>query len=123
MEISRELAARILKYLDTHKSWYFPFRVMGRAGEDGHVHTFFLQENLQHLDTDTTRLLAKGFVEKITGESLEEYIAGQAKVYRVYWQEGLWESEDVEVFGLNEFIGGKAEAYEDCLEMMRRLGV
>ncbi|MEI6345925.1 MAG: hypothetical protein WCO79_01710 [bacterium] len=75
MEISRELAITILNYLDTHKSWYFPFRVMGRVGADGHIHTFFLQENLQHLDTDTTRLLAKGFIEKITGESLEEYIA------------------------------------------------
>ncbi len=63
---------------------------MGRAGEDGHVHPFFLQENLQHLDTDTTRLLAKGFIEKITGESLEEYIAGQAKVYRAHWKSEVY---------------------------------
>lgn len=44
----------------------------------------------------------------------------QAKEYRAYWKEDLWESEDSEVFGFNEFIGGKAEAYEDCLEMVRR---
>lgn len=96
---------------------------MGRVGTDGHIHTFFLQENLQHLDTDTTRLLAKGFIEKITGESLGEYIAGQAKECRAHWKEELWESEDSEAFGFNEFIGGKAEAYEDCVEVMGRFGV
>lgn len=40
--------------------------------------------------------------------------------YRKYWKEGLWDSEDSEEFGLNEFIGGKAEAYEDCVQIIKQ---
>jgi hypothetical protein len=40
--------------------------------------------------------------------------------YRKYWKEGLWESKDIEEFGLNEFIGGKAEAYEDCVQIIKQ---
>lgn len=50
---------------------------------------------------------------------LELHIEMLAKNYREDWKEELWESEDSEEFGLNEFIGGKAEAYEDCLEIIK----
>ncbi|MDP2642682.1 MAG: hypothetical protein Q8P62_02470 [Candidatus Peregrinibacteria bacterium] len=53
-------------------------------------------------------------------ESLEAQVAELAKNYREEWKEELWESEDIEVFGFNEFIGGKAEGYEDCLEIIKK---
>ena len=118
MKISRELALKILKYLDENRRLYFPFQVMSRdcLDESGNfieieprewkvilknkrLINFELWENLQNLHEDTVILMAKGFLEKITGESLEKHI---------------------ELFGLNEFIGGKADAYEDCLELIRR---
>ena len=90
MDISRELAIKILKYLDEHKDFYFPFLVMNQEytpedddfveiepyewemiAEDDIYQTFQLWENLKNLDTDTTKLLAKGFIEKITGEPNE----------------------------------------------------
>lgn len=33
--------------------------------------TFQLWENLQNIKKDTTHLMAKGFIEEITGESIE----------------------------------------------------
>jgi hypothetical protein len=86
---------------------------------DGKYQTFELWENLQKLYPETLQLMAKGFLERITGESLEKHIAILAKNYRKEWKEELWESEDIEEFGLNEFIGGKADAYEECLELIR----
>lgn len=50
---------------------------------------------------------------------LEKQIAELAKKYKDDWKEELWESEDIEEYGLNEFIGGKAEAYEDCLVLIK----
>ena len=84
MEISRELAIRILKYCDEHKEFYFPFLVMCREyteedddfveieaneweiiQEDEKYQTFELWENLQNLDEETLRLMSKGFIEEI----------------------------------------------------------
>lgn len=139
MKISKELAIKILKYLDQHKNFYFPFLVMCKEytkededfveiepdewkmiASDDKYKTFELWEDLQNLYEDTIQLMAKGFLEKITGESLEAHIAELAKNYRKDWKEELWESEDIEEFGLNEFIGGKADAYEECLEMIKK---
>ena len=84
MDISRELATKILKYLDEHKDFYFPFLVMNQEytpeddyfvetepneweviAEDSIYQTFQLWENLQHLDKQTLQLMAKGFLEEI----------------------------------------------------------
>ena len=51
---------------------------------------------------------------------LEKEIATLAKNYRADWKEDLWESERIEEYGLNEFIGGKADAYEDCLDLIKK---
>lgn len=87
MDINRELAITILRYLDEHKDFYFPFLVMNQEyspedddfveiesnewkmieGDDNYQ-TFQLWENLQDLDVDTTKLLAKGFIDKILEE-------------------------------------------------------
>ncbi len=47
-------------------------------------------------------------------------ISALATEYRKNWKEELWNSEDSEEFGLNEFIGGKAEAFEECLKILKR---
>ncbi len=85
MKITRALAIKILKYLDQHKDFYFPFLVMNQEyteedddfveiepaewrniEEDEKYQTFELWENLQNLDERTLRLLAKGFLDEIT---------------------------------------------------------
>lgn len=138
MDISRELAIQILKYLDQHKNFYFPFLVMNKEyteedddfveieqdewemiESDENYQTFQLWENLQNLDEQTLKLMAKGFLEKITGESLENHIAKLAINYRKEWNERLWKSEKIEDYGLDEFISGKADAFEDCLFLIR----
>lgn len=138
MDITRKLAIRILKYLDKHPDFYFPFFVMCKEysdedddfveiepdewkliKSDKKYQTFQLWENLQNLDEETLDLMSKGFVQKITGDSLEAHIAKLVKNYRNEWKKHLPENEKIEAFGLNEFIGGKAEGYEDCLHLIR----
>lgn len=54
-------------------------------------------------------------------KKLELQISILAKKYRKEWKEELWESEKIEEYGLNEFVGGKAEAYEDCLDIIKKI--
>jgi hypothetical protein len=63
---------------------------------------------------------AKGFIEMITDESLENHMLTLARNYRKEWREELCESTDIEEFGFNEFIGGKADAFEDCVYLIRK---
>lgn len=138
MNISRELAIKILKYLDRHKDFYFPFSVVNleysEAGDefveieaseweniekDDKYQTFQLWENLQNLYKQTLRLMSKGFLEKITNKSLELHITKLAKNYRRAWKKEFPEGGKIEGYGFNEFIGGKAEAYEDCLDLIK----
>ncbi len=138
MYISRELAIKILKYLDQHKDFYFPFLVVNReysekdddfveieASEweniekDDKYQTFQLWENLQNLYEQTLKLMSKGFLEKITHESLESHISTLAKNYRKAWKKELPEGGKIDEYEFNGFIGGKAEAYEDCLDLIK----
>ena len=139
MDISKKLALEILKYRFKNKKFYFPFLLMGKEysntknndfreiephewkmiEENQDYKTFQLWENLQNIDKPTIKLVAKGFIEKITQASLKSKIKELAINYRTEWKEDLWESEKIEEYGLNEFIGGKAEAYEDCLEIIK----
>lgn len=138
MKISKELAVQILKYCFLHKDFYFPFLVVCREyspedddfveiepseweiiDADESYKTFELWENLQNLDEKTLNLMAKGFIDKITNKSLGNDIEKLAVEYRKKWKEELWESEDIEEFGLNEFIGGKADAFEECLDIIK----
>ena len=107
MDISRELAIKILKYLNQHKDFYFPFLVVNleyseeddfveiEASEweniekDDKYQTFQLWENLQNLYEQTLKLMSKGFLEKITNESLELHIAELAKNYRKVWKKEI----------------------------------
>ncbi|MCR4334715.1 MAG: hypothetical protein NUV47_03255 [Patescibacteria group bacterium] len=84
MDISRKLAIEILKYLDQHTDFYFPFLVMNQEytpedndfveiepneweniKEDDIYQTFQLWENLQNLDEKTLKLMSKGFLEEM----------------------------------------------------------
>ncbi|MDP3764049.1 MAG: hypothetical protein Q8Q95_00300 [bacterium] len=139
MDISRELAIQILKYLHQHPDFYFPFLVMNHEyaeeddnfveiepdewenlQEDDKYQTFQLWENLQDLYEETIELIiARGFIEKITNKSLELHVAELVKSYRKDYREKLPESNKIEEYGLNEFIGGKAEAYGECLSLIK----
>ncbi len=89
MDINRELAIKILKYLDKHKDFYFPFLVMNKEytpedddfveiepneweniEEDNIYQTFQLWENLQNLDRKTLELMSKGFLEEMGIEKI-----------------------------------------------------
>jgi len=54
-------------------------------------------------------------------KKLEEFINIKAKENRSLWKREMCESEDIEKYGLNEFVGGKADAYEDCLDYLKEL--
>ncbi len=90
MDIQRDLAIKILKYCHEHKDFYFPFKVVCKEyspedddfveigydewediQNDKTYQTFQLWENLQDIEDNTTQLMAKGFIEEITGESIE----------------------------------------------------
>ncbi|MDD2383567.1 MAG: hypothetical protein PHN18_05210 [Sulfurospirillaceae bacterium] len=142
MRISRELALIILKYLLDNPSFYFPFHIMcqGYASQkeedkdfveiipiddfenlldNTQYNTFELWENLQNLHLETLQLMSKGFIEKIVGASIENQIQARAKEWRVRWKEELWESTNIEEFGQNEYFGGKAEGFEEALEIVQ----
>lgn len=143
MPISRELALLIIKYLLDNPTFYFPFLVVckGYASdaymdddfveivpmddyenlvENTHYNTFELWENVRNLDVETLKLMSKGFIEKIIDHSIETEIFENAKKYRELWKEENWECEDSEEFGLNEFLGGKAEGFEESLEIIQK---
>ncbi len=140
MRISRELALQILKYLVNNPSFYFPFFVMCKEytpEDDDFVEidpftdyetirdfeeyqTFELWENLQDIKKNTTELMAKGFIEHITGNAIETEIAKLARQHREEWNIKLCSSEDIEEYGRNEFIGGKAEGFEESLEILKK---
>jgi hypothetical protein len=142
MTISRNLAIKILKYLDNHKYFYFPFLVMCKEYSDEDddfvevgtdewenieadekYQTFELWENLQDLRDETDELLAKGFIERITGDSLESHLAELVKNYKESYKENLDENNSIENYGDNEFLKGKAEAYKECLELVKKYRV
>ena len=102
MKIDRKLAIQIFEYLDKHKKFYFPFRIM--CGEytledddfveiepnkwriileDESYQTFELWENLQDLDEETIKLMSKGFIEKITNSK------GIVRNFIFYTKEGF----------------------------------
>ncbi len=126
MRISRELIIKILKYLNKYPNFYFPFLVMCKEytpedddfveiepeeqeliKDDEFYQTFEIRENLQHIYKNTTKLLAKWFLEKIVWESLYKEINSRARQYRKLYKEELWESEKIEEFWGNEFFDEK----------------
>ena len=142
MPITRELALKIIKYLLDNPSFYFPFKIVCKeyasdkndndfveiVPEDDYENlvddltydTFELWEDFQNLDIKTLELMSKGFIEEILKKDIISKISNLAIEYRKSWKENLWESSNIEDYGLNEFLVGKAEAYEDCLELLNK---
>ncbi len=142
MPITRSLALKIIKYLIDNPSFCFPFLVMCRGYgidaddndfveivpeddyeyliEDSTYDTFELWENLQNLNLQAFELLSKGFLEIILNENALSLIEKSAKDYRELWKVDLCESTKIEEYGLNEFFGGKAEAFEESLEILKK---
>jgi len=94
MEINRYIVGKIIKYLTANPDFYFPFRIVmvknelydssdGEIGveiypspdldlgvldfsvDHGCVNIFYLFENLANIDSKTTALMAKGFLDEI----------------------------------------------------------
>ena len=82
--------------------------------EDEKYQTFQLWENLKNLDLSTIQLLAKGFLEEITKQSLGEEFTRRARQYRKLLSKDAWLSRKSEDYGDSEYFRGKAEAYEEC---------
>lgn len=139
MNITRKLAIKILKYLNENNSFYFPFIVVCKEysledddfveiepsewnviDKDRSYKTFQLWENLVDLRENTTELLAKGFIERITKKSIETEIEYWAKKYRKIWNKKPSECKKTEEYELNEFINGKAEGFEESLEIIKK---
>lgn len=140
MKIKKEQVIRIMQYLIENPNFNFPFKVIcedfdknsenyqvncldefdTKFIEDNNLINFYLEENLQNLSKETLELMAKGFLEKIEKKGIIFGISNLAKEYRSSWKENLCESVDIEEYGLNEFLGGKAEAYEDCLDIIKK---
>lgn len=138
MKISRELAIKILKYLYKYPQFYFPFLVMCKEYspedddfveiapeerkniEDDRIYqTFELRENIQYLYKDTTKLLAKWFIDKITNQSVEKEIISLYRQYKKLYKNELVESAKIEEYGTNEFFGWKAEAFQEALKILK----
>lgn len=43
-----------------------------------------------------------------------------AKEYRNLWKKDICESVKIEEYGFNEFLGGKAEGFEESLEILKK---
>ena len=140
MKITRKQVLNVSKYIECNHSFYFPFKVIcsdfdkedecsemncldfGYDYIDNNklMNRFILIENLQDLRSDTVELMAKGFLDKVEYTPVIDKILDLAIEYRKNWKEQLCESEDIEEYGLNEFIGGKADAYEDCVQIIKQ---
>lgn len=140
MKISRQLTLKILKYLLDNPLFYFPFNIVcinfdeddelydiefsqemfDKVLSNDELKDFKLVENLQHLDLATLQLMSKGFIEKIVQEDAISDIEELSENYRKEWKKDLCESAKIEEYGFNEFIGGKAEGYEESLEILKK---
>lgn len=138
MELDKKKVLKISEYLENNIDCYFPFQIFcidfdekdeffecdcleldnDYILKNEQMENFILVENLQNLHKDTIQLMAKGFIEKIEKSDTIQRIYNLATEYKKEWKEDLWESSNIEEYGLNEFIGGKAEAYEDCYEIL-----
>ncbi|PLY11842.1 MAG: hypothetical protein C0628_08975 [Sulfurimonas sp.] len=121
-----------------NSSFYFPFKIVCiNFDEDDELYDvevsqemldevlnndefkdFKLVENLQHLDLQTLQLMSKGFIEKIVYADALKQIEIAAKEYRNLWKIDICESVEIEEYGFNEFVGGKAEGFEESLKIL-----
>ncbi len=58
-------------------------------------------------------------IENNRSLSLEDSILSLTNTYRALWKIELCDSEDIEKYGENEYFGGKADAFEETLALIR----
>jgi len=136
MQINRKLVLQILEYLKDNKDFYFPFKIMYKNNDGDYIeisiddynnllndkkyNNFELWENLQNLTKETIKLMSKGFIEKIIQKNLLNEVECMAIEYRKAWKEKLCDSVIIEEYGFNEFLGGKAEGFEESVEIIKK---
>jgi len=140
MEITKPQVLNIIKYIEHNPDFYFPFKIIcSNFGKNSDLFevdcldigyndiatsksmtTFTLVENLQNLHLETIELMAKGFLDKIENTSILDKISNLAAECRNSWKKEWCESKDIEEYGSNEFIGGKADAFEDCVQIIKQ---
>ena len=136
MQINRKLVLQILEYLKDNKDFYFPFKIMYKNNDGDYIeisiddynnllndkkyNNFELWENLQNLTEETIKLMSKGFIEKIIQKNLLNEVECMAIEYRKTWKEELCDSVKIEEYGFNEFLGGKAEGFEESVEIIKK---
>lgn len=138
MKIKKKLALKIMKYLLENPSFHFPFEFIYSdlnenisfekvelseemilyISNNEKIQNFFLKENFEKLDILTLQFLLKGFIDKIVAKDLLERISDLANEYYKSWNSNLIESVKIEEYGFNEFIKGKAEGFEESLEIL-----
>lgn len=57
--------------------------------------------------------------KEIAYENALKQIETAAKEYRNLWKRDICESVKIEEYGINEFLGGKAEGFEESLEILK----
>ncbi|HBR78875.1 MAG TPA: hypothetical protein DEA46_00405 [Candidatus Moranbacteria bacterium] len=135
MKIKRELAIKILRYLDKNKDFYFPFLVVCKEYtpedddfveiapsewrmifEDENYQTFELWENLQNLDEKTLQLMAKGFLDKIAERKIVTrhfiFYTTEGFTFQPGSREELPEVENCQILGWGNGKDAK-EAFEN----------
>jgi len=137
MKITKKQVLNIKKYKIINQDFNFPFKIIctdfNKKDKFFKVNcldidydfiynnklmiNFILTEKLENLNQKTIELMTKGFFDRIEHVDILDRISNLAIGYRKNWKKDLCESENIEEYGFNEFIGGKAEAYEDCLQI------
>ncbi len=58
--------------------------------------------------------------KEIAYENALKQIEAAAKEHRNLWKREICESVNIEEYGTNEFFGGKAEGFEESLEILKK---
>jgi hypothetical protein len=53
-------------------------------------------------------------------KAIQSEIEEQINTYKAKWDVALCDSTDIEVYGQNEFFGGKLEGFEESLEIIQK---
>ncbi|CAC9655027.1 hypothetical protein [bacterium endosymbiont of Bathymodiolus sp. 5 South] len=140
MKITKERVLSTINYIKQNPNFYFPFKIMCLDFDEHHemyeedcldfeyheikndnlMVNFILVENLQNLLLETVELMSKGFFEKIEYMDALSEVSNLAQESRGRWKKELRKSEDIEIYGMNEFVSGKAEAYENCVRIIQQ---
>ena len=61
--------------------------------------------------------------DTLTQSNAHKLISNLAKEYRASWKFKLCESTNIEEYGFNEYLGGKAEGFEEALAILEKTNI